>query len=139
MDFRYFRTFGERFWKFLIFDLIFEIFLCKRIFYKGKFMNVCFWGCSPWKSRRFYCGIWKISASSSRCRNKIDHFITMNSFKITFRNLKFCQKSIKSPFLETRALSELLSTFFGFLIFSNFWGTFLKIFDFRPHFRNFPL
>ena len=60
------------------------------------FSKINFWSCSAWWSRRFYCRILKFSERSTRCSNKIVKFITVNSFKNSFRNRKNDKKSRKS-------------------------------------------
>lgn len=74
-----------------------------------------FWGCSSWWTWRFYCFILKISESSSRCGNKIDDFITMNSFKNASRNRDFSEFRIFELFFK---ISKIFIYFQKFRSFS---------------------
>ena len=134
MKIRFFRTFGGWFWKFLIFDLIFEIFLCKHEFYKGK----C------WKSifdqvRRDQPPIF--IAASGRSRRDFQDAAIKSMIRPSYEELEpfLSWKIIKSSYLENLLWKSPKNVFFGISTFLNFSGKFLRFFFFRPHFRNFLL
>ena len=70
----------------------FSTFLLMQLFF-GSIFILLFWSCSAWWTCDFYCRILKISERTTRCGNKIEDFITPNSFKNAPRKWPFFTKN----------------------------------------------